>query len=104
MYARVSRYEVPIQRLDDDIRGADDTQRKVAEIPGSLGLYYLVDRDSGRTMSITLWESEQLMRESEASADNLRNKTTSASSARITSIERYEVVTQPSMVMTGQKS
>lgn len=102
MYARVSRYEVPIQRLDEDVRGADDTQKKVAEMPGSLGLFYLVDRDSGRTMSITLWESEQAMRESEEPANNLRGQTTSASSARVVGIERYEVVTQPAMVMAGK--
>jgi heme-degrading monooxygenase HmoA len=101
MYARVSRYEVPSGKLDEDIRGADETQQKVAAMPGSLGLYYLVDRETGKTMSITLWESEQAMRDSETDASKLRDFTTSASSAKITGIERYEVVTQPAKVPAG---
>lgn len=95
MYARVSRYEVPTDMIDDDIRGADDTQRQVADMPGSHGLYYLVDRETGHTMSITLWDDEHAMLESENAANDLRKQTSSASSAKIMSIERYEVVTQP---------
>ncbi len=102
MYARVSRYEVPKDKQDEDIRGVDETQKKVASIPGSLGLYYLVDRDSGKTMSVTLWETEKAMRDSEARASQLRDETSSAASARIVGIERYEVVTQPANVPAGR--
>lgn len=98
MYARVSRYEVPTDRLEEDIRGAEATERRVAAMPGALGLYYLVDRQSGRTMSITLWDSEQAMHDSEMEASQLRNKTSGAVAATITGIERYEVVAQPAMV------
>lgn len=98
MYARISRYEVPLGNLDEDIRGASATQMRVAEMPGSLGLYYLVDRETGRTMSITLWENEQAMRDSDEPASRLRDETTSAAGATVTSIERYEVVTQPANV------
>lgn len=95
MYARVSRYEVPVDKLDEDVRGAAETQKKVAEMPGSHGLYYLVDRDTGKTMSITLWDDEQAMDDSETSASQLRDETSSAAGARVVAIERYEVVTQP---------
>ncbi len=95
MFARVSRYEVPLDKLAEDIDGVDETAQKVAGIPGSLGLYYLVDKDTGMTMSMTLWKDEQAMRDSEAAADELRAETSSAVSGRITSVERYEVVTHP---------
>lgn len=98
MYARISRYEVPLDRFEDDLRGLQDTERKVASMPGSLGLFYLMDHDMGRTMSITLWDTEQSMRESEQPADTLRAQTTSASSAKIVSIERYEVVAYPQAI------
>ncbi|HEY3317165.1 MAG TPA: antibiotic biosynthesis monooxygenase [Coriobacteriia bacterium] len=94
-YARVSRYEVPAEKREEDISHAEETKEKVASMPGSLGLYYLADRASGKTMSITLWESEQAMRDSETSASQLRAQTSGAVSARITGIERYEVVYQP---------
>ena len=102
MYARVSQYEVPAERLAEDIRGADETERKVEAMPGSLGLYYLVDAKTGRTMSITLWESEQAMRESDEPASRLREETSSASSAKIVSIDRFEVVAQPTKVPGGR--
>jgi len=95
MYARVSRYEIPVDRLDEDTRGLDETEEKVSAMPGSLGLYYMVDRESGQTMAVTLWEDEQAMRASEAAANQLRQQTTSAVSAKITSVERYEVVAAP---------
>jgi heme-degrading monooxygenase HmoA len=101
MYARVSRYEVPIEKLDEDIRGAEETEKKVRAMPGSQGLYYLVDRDTGKTMSITLWDSEKAMRDSDTAASQLREETTAASSARIVAIERYEVVAQPATVPSG---
>lgn len=101
MYARVSRYEVPMDRIEDDVRGVEETQRKVSEMPGSGGLFYLVDRQSGKTMSVTLWEDERAMWQSEEAASQLRDETTAASSAKLVSVERYEVATQPAMVGSG---
>lgn len=95
MFARVSRYEVPAERLQEDLEGAQATARRVEAMPGSLGIYYLVDREAGRTMSITLWQDEAAMKASEESADSLRAETTSAVAARITGVERYEVVAHP---------
>ncbi len=95
MFARVSRYEVPLGMLAEDVAGVDETAKKVAAMPGALGLYYLVDHDTGMTMSMTLWESEQAMHDSEAAADELRAETSGAVSGRITSVERYEVVAHP---------
>lgn len=102
MYARVSRYEVPLGKVDEDARGAADTARKVEEMPGSLGLYYLSDRATGKTMSITLWEDAQAMTDSEMPANTLRDQTSSAASAKIVSVERYEVVVHPSPVLAGR--
>lgn len=102
MYARVSRYQVPIDKLDADVGGAQQTEQQVSQWPGSLGLYYLVDRDSGQTMAITMWESEQAMRESEDRADRMRVDTASRATARLIGIERYEVVAQPVDVPVGR--
>jgi len=102
MYARVSRYEVPVDNLAEDIRGAADTEKRVSDLPGALGLYYLVDRESGRTMSVTLWENEQAMRDSESASTQIRQDTSSSVQAKIVGIERYEVVTQPSKVPVGR--
>lgn len=98
MYARVSRYEVPMDKIEEDVRGVQETQQKVSQMPGSQGLLYLVDRQSGRTMSVTLWEDERAMWESEEASSRLRDETTAANSGKVISIERYEVATQPAMI------
>lgn len=95
MFARVSRYEVPLDKLDADIAGAEATTKRVEAMPGSLGLYYLVDRETGKTMSITLWDDEDAMRASEQAANALRGETSSAVDSHVVAIERYEVVTKP---------
>ena len=95
MFARVSRFEVPKGMLSKDIEGVKETRERIAAIPGTLGMYYLVDRASGETMAITLWESEQAMRDSETAASQVRSDTTAAVSAKLVAIERYEVVSAP---------
>ncbi len=95
MFARVSRYEVPREMLAKDIAGVEATKKRVAAIPGSVGMYYLVDPDSGKTMAITLWESEQAMRESEAAASRVREETSAAVSSTLIAVERYDVVAKP---------
>ena len=95
MYARVSRYAIPMDELEGQIRTAEEIQKRVSAMPGSLGLYYLIDRKTGKTMSVTLWENEKAMRDSVTAANRLREETTSEASGEIVSVESYEVVTQP---------
>jgi len=59
---------------------------------GSKGLIALGDRQSGKVLGVTLWESEEAMRASEAEANRLREESAEASSQTITNVERYEVV------------
>jgi heme-degrading monooxygenase HmoA len=101
MWARVTRFEEPTNRIDDDIR---DSRGAIAElirrVPGSRGVYYLVDRDTGHTMAVTLWETEEAMRASEDEAARLREESTARVGARVVSVERFEVALEPSDVLT----
>jgi heme-degrading monooxygenase HmoA len=97
MFARVSTYQGSPDELEDDIR--DTTENivpAVEQIPGSLGLYVLVNRESGRSMSITLWESEAALRESEQAADRIRDASAERHQETIVSVERFEVAVAPS--------
>ncbi len=96
MHARVTRLRVPAYELDEDIALDEESARVVAETPGSLGFYYLVDRTTGNTMAITFWESEEALRASEEMASQRRAARTSPLSATVVSVERYEVVYPPS--------
>jgi heme-degrading monooxygenase HmoA len=62
---------------------------------GFQGVYFLVDRQSGKGLSITLWESEEAMRASEDAANQLRSESAEASGEEILGVERYEVAIAP---------
>jgi hypothetical protein len=59
------------------------------------GVYFLVDRQSGKALSITLWESEESMRASEEEANQLRSETAQAGSQAVMGVERYEIAISP---------
>jgi len=92
MYARVSTFEGSPDQVDDQIREArEKVAPAVRGIPGSKGLLALVDRVTGKTLAITLWESEHAMKESEEAADRIRRESAEVGGERIASVERFEV-------------
>ncbi len=58
---------------------------------GFRGLIAPGDRQSGKTLGITFWESEESIRASEEAANRMRSETAQASGEAITGVERYEV-------------
>jgi hypothetical protein len=55
----------------------------------------LVDRESGKALTMTLWESEEAMHATEEEADRLRGESAEAASATVEGVERYEVAISP---------
>lgn len=104
MWARVSRFAEPKDRVDDDIRNSREAARELVEqSQGSEGVYYLVDRETGLGMAVTLWESEQAMRDSERVAARIREAANAQVQGEILGVEHYEVVVQPSDVMSMRR-
>jgi heme-degrading monooxygenase HmoA len=64
---------------------------RVLEMDGNRGAILLLDRETGKTMTITLWDSEEAMRASEERANQVRRDTAETTSASIGNIERFEV-------------
>jgi heme-degrading monooxygenase HmoA len=96
MFARVSTYQGSPERTDEGIRLAREIiLPRLHQLDGYEGAYYLVYRQSGRAISITLWESEEAMRASEEEANHLRSESAGAASATVESVERYEVAISP---------
>ena len=90
--ARVSSLDGDPSRFDEDLRFIrENIAPRVREIAGSKGVIALADRSSGRTKTITLWESGEALRESEESANQLRENAAQETHARIAGVERYEV-------------
>ncbi len=92
MYARVSRFEGPPEQLDELLRHAQEqVLPRARQDEGFKGMIALGDRQSGKTLGITFWESEEAMRASEQDADRLREESAEASGGQIAGVERYEV-------------
>lgn len=95
MYARTARYEVPLDRVDDDIKQAVEIEEKVKAISGNKGFWYFADRKTGHTMSLTIWESEAALEASAAPTRDLRQQLTNPTGAKVVSVDEFETIVQP---------
>ena len=75
MFASVSTYQGPPDQIDDGLRYAQENiVPSLQEVEGFEGVYLLVDRQSGKVLTITLWESEEALRASEEETTQLRSE------------------------------
>jgi heme-degrading monooxygenase HmoA len=68
------------------------------EMPGLRALYCLIDRETGRGASLSIWDSREAMEASEDRAGQQRLQAAETGGGNVVSIERMEVVnalTQP---------
>jgi heme-degrading monooxygenase HmoA len=90
--ARASTLEGSPEQIDDSVsKVKSETVPKVRELPGNVGMIGLADRNSGRVTAITLWESEDALRQSEEQADRLREQAAQSGGQRVGRVDRYEV-------------
>ena len=93
MFARVSTFAGAPDGLDRFVREAEEKVIPTAgRLGGFRGMLALGDRATGRSISITIWDTEQAMTASEQAADKLREQTAPASGYRVVGVERFEVL------------
>jgi hypothetical protein len=93
MHARVSFYQLAEGGdADAAVSGFDQSIDAVQQLAGNQGLMLLVDRDSGKAISLTLWDSEESLRSSSEQANTLRERAAGAGGLSIQGVEHYEVV------------
>ena len=88
MHARVSTYQGDGDRLVEGFEGVTDA---LTAVDGFSHAYFLVDRESGKGMSITFWKSEDALLASAARADELRRQGAEAGGSEIESVQHFEV-------------
>ena len=92
MLARVSTFEGAPEQVDELTRYArEQVLPALEELEGFSGILGLADRQSGKVLAVTLWESEQAVRASEEAANQLRDESAETASETIAGVERYEV-------------
>ena len=91
MFARVSTLTVPSEQQEQATQAFRDSMSQLRGMSGNRGGILLVDRNGGRGVSLTLWESEQAMAESRAGANQLRQQVASGAGGNIQAVEEYEI-------------
>jgi heme-degrading monooxygenase HmoA len=67
MFARVTTAQTPPEQVEAALRYLrDKALPRLKAQPGFRGLYFLIDRGSGKGLSLALWETEGSLRASEA--------------------------------------
>jgi heme-degrading monooxygenase HmoA len=93
VHARVSKLESPPEQVNELGRiVAEWVTPSLTQMEGFRGILALADRQSGKVELVTIWESEEAMRQSEEVADQLRGETARAAGGGVAGVEMYEVV------------
>jgi heme-degrading monooxygenase HmoA len=91
MFARVARYQIPEDSLDDAVRGFQVAVEQLRDLQGNAGGYLLVDRDNCTALTVTFWENRAAMESSEVQASRLRSQAVGPHGGEIQAVDRCEV-------------
>lgn len=93
MYARVLTGELKPGDEEAFVRMVrEQVIPRASELPGFKGGYWLRDLDSHAVLGVTLFESEEALRASEAQANRIREESSRAAGLVVPTIRSYEVV------------
>ncbi len=92
MFARVATYTGTSDQVVEAIRLVrENVLPRTEQLDGYKGAYFLVDRQNGKSLTMTFWESEEAMRTSEETANSMRSEIADALETQMIGVERYEV-------------
>ncbi len=92
MHARMSSLEGPTDQIDEGLRHVrEQVLPLLQQQDGFRGFIALSDRQSGKVVGVSFWESEQAMQASEEVGDRTRSDSAEAVSGAVVGVERYEV-------------
>jgi len=94
MWVRVSRFEGgSAEQFDEGMRYLEEHVLPAArQMAGWKGVLSISSGDRSKGMTLTFWESEEALTDSEEAVNRLRGQAAEAGGDTITGVERYEVV------------
>jgi heme-degrading monooxygenase HmoA len=93
MFARTSTWSGSPEELQKWAEHAATTVKSFVEgLPGNSGVVFLIDRDSGTALTLTLWDSQDAARATDRFADQSRASTVAATGTELVAHGSYEVV------------
>ena len=94
MFAQVNSVQMAADKLPGLVKWAEEQLPAARETPGFKGLYVLADRQSGKLVTISLWDSDDDLRQNQARGAQVREKASSELGIAPTPVDIYEVVLQ----------
>jgi heme-degrading monooxygenase HmoA len=92
MFSRIGTWQGSPAELESWItRAREQVKPSIRQDPGLKAVYWLVDREAGKGMIVTIWESWEAMVASEK-ARAARQAATSAATGATVTTDRYEIV------------
>jgi len=92
MFARVTTLQVSPDRIEETARfGREQVLPAMQGRPGFKAMYYLIDREHGRALGITLWETEEDVLATEEQAQRLRSTAVGRGASVEPTAQVYEV-------------
>jgi hypothetical protein len=92
MYARVSRYAVHSERLEVGRRAIEEHVIPALRMQtGYIGGLLLANAQSGKMLTVTLWENEQEMHATDEASHWFRAFSAEAAEGTVMDVETYEV-------------
>ena len=93
MHARLTTLQMDPGRVDNSIAQLESEDvPQFKQLDGFKGMTVLTDRQSGKTVAVTFWESEQAMAGSEEAVTPARGRAAERGGASEPQVERFEVV------------
>jgi heme-degrading monooxygenase HmoA len=93
MFARTSTWSGSPEELQKWADHAASTVKSfVAGLPGNAGAVFLVDRDSGTALTLTMWDSQDAASATDNFAEQSRASTVAATGTELVGRGSYEVV------------
>jgi heme-degrading monooxygenase HmoA len=94
MFARVVTTDVSPNGMDNVIRIVHEQLPDARQQPGYTGFYLLADREAGKLMTISLWDSRESILAVEARAAELNRQTVRSGDMAPPGVTVYEIVVQ----------
>ena len=91
MYARLVRYAIEPEKIDDALGAFQQAGRELADLQGFKGGHVLVDHDDGTLLTLGLWEDRAALDRSEVRAASLRQAALRSVEGEVQSVTCYEV-------------
>lgn len=92
MFARISTFEGQAEQTAEGIKIARRQFLPAARLQeGFRGMYLMFDPSKGRSLAMTLWETEEDMARSEGAVQQARDESARGSNESVVSVERYEI-------------